>query len=118
MATPWFEPSSAGLLGALIGGVGGSAAGILGALAGALAPRGTGRRWILGAWMSFVAAGVVLLAVGLIAVLAGQPFWIAYPFLISGGVLGGVMGALLPGVRRRYREAEERRIAAEALRRS
>ncbi len=117
MATPWFEPTTVGLLGALIGGLGG-AAGILGGLAGSLAPRGVGRRWILGAWMFFIAAGALLLAVGLLALLAGQPFWIAWPFLASGAGLGGLMSMLLPMIRRRYEEAEERRITAEALRRS
>ena len=117
MATPWFEPATVNMLGGLLGGVGG-AAGILGGLAGSLAPRGIGRRWILGAWMFFIAAGVLLLVVGLIALLAGQPFWIAWPFLASGAGLSGLMGMLLPVIRHRYEEAEERRVTAEALRRS
>ncbi len=117
MAAPQFEPSTVGLLGALIGGLGG-AAGILGGLAGSLAPRGIGRRWILGAWTGFIAAGVLLLTVGVLALLARQPFWIAWPFLFSGAGLGGLMSMLLPMIRHRYEEAEERRVAAEALRRS
>jgi hypothetical protein len=44
--------------------------------------------------------------------------WGAWPFLFSGAGLGGLMSMLLPMIRHRYEEAEERRVAAEALRRS
>jgi membrane protein implicated in regulation of membrane protease activity len=66
----------------------------------------------------FIVAGVAHLAVGLAALIARQPYAIWYPFLLFGVICTVVMGPLYPVVRRRYEDAEQRRIDAEALRSS
>ncbi len=119
MSEPWFEPNTFGaLFGAIVGGVGGTFAGLVGALAGVLAPRGKGRRLVLGLMEWFVALGVALLIFGLVALVCGQPFGIWYGPVLSGVLSIAVMGGLIPMVRARYRQAEQRKLDAEGLRRS
>jgi hypothetical protein len=119
MSEPWFNPVWFGALyGSIVGGVGGSLAGLLGGLAGWLAPQGKGRPWILGGFMVFIIFGLLNLAVGVYALAAGQPYGIWYPLLLVGVVLTIVESILFPVVRRRYREAEERRLEAETFRQS
>jgi hypothetical protein len=118
MATPWFEPNTFGAwYGAMAGGVGGSLVGLWGALAGTLAPRGKGRGLVLGGFGVFFVCGLASLGLGVAALASGQPYGIWYPPLMVGIVLSGVIGGLLPAVRKRYAEAEARRLEAEGIRR-
>lgn len=114
----WWSSNAAGL----IGGIGGSVIGICGALIGVFgsrwAPAGKHKGLILGAMMSFVAIGAVLLLAGVVGVLSGQPYHVWYPLVLSGLMLTVVMGCLLPVMRLRYRQAEQRRLGAEEFRRS
>ena len=117
MAEPWFDPIRFGVYyGVIVGGGGGSIIGIFGGVIGYCASRGVGRRWILGFMQTVVALGVAQLAFGAYAWFAGQPYAIWYPPLMSGVVFTMVMGPLIPVIKARYREAEERRIEAGALR--
>ena len=117
MPEPWFEPNHFGAwYGALVGGVGGSLGGVLGALTGTLAPRGIGRPWVLGTMYFFVAAGVAQLLFGAYAWIAGQPWGIWYGPILCGVIFTAVIGGLIPVVRQRYRQAEDRRLEAEGLR--
>ena len=65
-----------------------------------------------------LALGVIHLVAGLFALISGQPYGIWYPLVLLGAVMTIVFGALLPTVRRRYQDAEMRRIQAAALRRT
>lgn len=117
MAEPWADPNGFGAIyGAVAGGLGGPLAGLLGAAAGALAPRGKARGLVLGGFGLFLALGAASLLVGLYALGMGQPPGIWFPMVLTGSILLVVMGSLLPVVRRRYAEAERRRIDAEGLR--
>jgi hypothetical protein len=117
MAEPWFDPNAfGGWYGGIVGGVGGSLGGLLGALAGSLAPRGVGRTWIIGAMYVLAAFGVSQLAFGAYAWLAGQPYGIWYGPVLCGVIFTTVVGGLIPMTKMRYRQAEERRIEAAALR--
>ena len=119
MVEPWFEPNHFGALyGSIAGGVGGSLGGILGALAGIFVPRGIGRSWILGAMYVFVAIGVAQLLFGTYAWIAGQPWGIWYGPLLCGFIYTAVIGPMIPMMKMRYRQAEERRMEAAALRKS
>ncbi|HJT76561.1 MAG TPA: hypothetical protein VJ739_05100 [Gemmataceae bacterium] len=118
MATPWFDPNT---FGAWFGTVGGCACGLLGgavgATAGTLAPRGKARALVFGLLGLSVALGVACFVFGLVALANGQPadIW-AWPMYLGGldVVLFGALG--IPLVRRRYAEAENRRLEAEGLR--
>jgi hypothetical protein len=119
MNEAWFDPNTFGAwFGAIVGGGGGTLGGLLGAAAGCLAPRGKGRAAILGGMTLFVVLGVAFLAFGLVALLAGQPYGIWYPPLLCGLIFSIVVGGLIPVVRLRYRQAENRRIDAQSIRAS
>lgn len=118
MTEPWFDPIRFGALyGAIGGGALGGLGGILGAAAGYFAPRGKGRSVILGAFAGLAVVGILHIVVGVYALVSGQPYGIWYALLLTGAILTIVMGALFPVVRKRYAEAEARRIDAAVLRR-
>src|SRR3954466_11145552 len=117
MATPWFDENTFGALwGTIGGGVGGSLGGLWGSLIGVFAPRGTGRTVLIPIGWTFVTAGVLSLAFGLYALVAGQPYGIWYGPVLTGVCLTVVIGGLMPLVYKRYAEAEARRVQAEEFR--
>ncbi len=118
MTQPWFHPMWFGALyGAILGGGGGTLIGVGGALVGGiLAPRAIGRRWVLGAMLCVVLLGLAQLAFGVFALVAGQPYAIWYPPMLCGVLYTIVVGVLIPVIRRRYAQAEARRMDAAALR--
>ena len=112
MTDPWFDPRLyAWIPGTVLGVVGG----ILGSLGGMLAPRGKARMLVLGLYGTVLCATVLLLIVGLFALYLGQPYGVWYGLLLPGVIGTAVFGALLPVICKRYREAEERRLAAQDL---
>lgn len=117
MSDPWFNPT---LFGAFYGGIGGSLVGVLGgvigSLAGTWAPRGKGRRLVLGLMAGTAGLGVLQIVFGLIAMACGQPTAIWSAPLYLGALTTLIFGALIPEVRKRYAQAEERRMAAETIR--
>jgi MFS family permease len=114
--TEWWTTQTGTLIGALGGGGLGALGGMLGACAGVLAPRGRGRAFVLGSMMAMAALGLVLLIAGIVAVVGGQPHHVYYPLLLIGAVLTLVIGPLIPVVRLRYAQAEQRRLEAQSLR--
>ena len=118
MVEPWFDPMK---FGAFYGGVGGgllgSLGGVLGAVAGKLAPQGKGRGLVMGAFTAFTLIGIVNLVFGIYAVATGQPYGIWYPLVLIGFLLTMLFVMLKPVVRKRYDEAEARRMEAAAFRR-
>lgn len=107
-AKPWWDDRSAGL----IGGIGGSIVGCLGGLIGALAGMGVARRIVLGLATGTLLFGVGCLVAGGVALGMSQPYGVYYPLLLGGVICTGVMGGLLPSLRRRYEQIELRRMAA------
>ncbi|HZO86698.1 MAG TPA: hypothetical protein VFB38_00060 [Chthonomonadaceae bacterium] len=119
MAQPWCDPVWFGTwYGSLVGGLGGTLAGILGAVAGTLAPQGKGKRLVLGGMRAFIVFGALSLLIGIIALIAGQPYGIWYPLTLVGVIFVAVMGSLQPMIHRVYRQAEARKLEAESLRNS
>lgn len=118
MSEPWFsDPNQFGAwFGSIAGGVGGTLAGILGAAAGTLAPRGRGRKVVLGLMTLGAALGGLMALVGAYAFFTGQPYGIWYPLLLCGIIFAAVMGPLVPVVRRVYDRAEQRKLDAEGIR--
>ena len=116
--TPWFSAQASAFFGGYGGGAVGLLGGCIGVAAGTLAPKGKGRSAVLGSMAVFAVLGVLSLLTGLTALVFGQPYHVWYPLLLLGVIPAGVMGGLIPVVRRRYAEAEQRRLDAAALRRS
>jgi membrane associated rhomboid family serine protease len=117
VAEPWWDERTANMLGAFAG----AGVGVLGALLGSVgsfcANRGKARGVVLGTQATLAVLGALLCIVALTAWLLGQPFHVGYPLALSGFILLVVMGALYPVMRNRYREAEQRKLAAAELRR-
>ena len=89
--------------------------GTYGALIGWLAPKGVGRRPLLAAGYLFVAVGAGSLLVGLAYLVAGHPYHLWYPWLLSGVIGVAVLGPLLPVIRRRFEEAEMRKLESRDI---
>lgn len=104
----WWNAQQAGL----VGGIAGSAIGVLGALIGVLAGRCRAKPVVLGLVVFGLVCGAVLLFAGVIALTAKQPYHVTYPLFLIGLITVAVLGGNLPGILRRYRTAEMRRMAA------
>jgi MFS family permease len=110
MNEPWFNPNLyAWIPGTLLGFLGGT----IGGLAGWLAPKGRGKALVLGGMGLLIGYSAVMLAIGVFAFLTGQPYGIWYGFGLAGVIGLLVLGINYPVVRKRYREAEERRMNAQ-----
>lgn len=119
MAEPWFDPNTFGaLFGSIVGGGGGTLCGLWGAAAGTCAQRGVGRAWVIGAGWVLALAGAAIAGFGLFALASGQPFHIWFWPVQTGALLALLMGLLMPVPRKRFDEAEMRRLAAEEVRTS
>ena len=102
----WLTGPEVGLAGGLLG----TLLGCAGAIAGVLASRGRARSAVLGLFVALIAAGLSLLAFGVVAAVAGQPAWLWGAALLAGALAAGIPSANLPGLRRRYQETELRRM--------
>lgn len=110
MIEPWFDPNHYAWI---PGTAYGCMAGLMGGLVGWLVPRGRARRFILRAWFALWAAAVLLLGVGAIAFLNGQPWGVWFGLLLPGAIGTLVVGANSLVIIGTYRAVEERRLAAK-----
>lgn len=111
--TPWFDEQAAGMVGGLMGaGIGVVFGGIGGGVGGPLAAMGKAKGFVLGMFYVAIACGLGLAAVGVYALVVGQPFWVWICFVGPGVLTLLVMGPLLPVVKMRYRQAEQRQLDA------
>ena len=119
MAEPWFDELAFGIgFGAIGGSVLGSMGALIGTAAGILVPRGRGRAWLLPLTPCTALLGLASLVLGLVALVAGQPYAIWYPPTLGGASGAFVFGTGIWVLRARYAEVERRRLDAEGLRHS
>ena len=116
--TPWFDARMSNLIGGFAGAGIGILGGTFGAAVGMMAPKAKGRAIILGCMLGAAILGACVFVVGIVAVSLGQPYHVWYPMVLLGALLAGLFGGLRPVIRKRYQEAEARRLDADALRRS
>jgi hypothetical protein len=107
----WWNDRTAGW----IGGIGGSICGSLGALIGILSGLGKSRRFVILLCVLLIAFGLACLMAGAIAWLVSQPYAVYYPLLLFGVICTAVVGGILPGILRRYRQIELRRMTSMDL---
>lgn len=112
MTEPWFDPIRYAWIPGTLLGVGG---GLLGSLAGVLAPRGKAKALVLGLHVSMLVVCFGLLVAAVVALTQGQPYGVWYGLGLPGLIGSTVLGGLLPVVLTRYKEAEQRRLAARDL---
>jgi hypothetical protein len=113
----WWTAQTAAWIGAIGGGGLGILGATLGVVGGKLAPRGKGKGFVLGTMTAIVILGTGALIAGIVALIQKQPYHVWYPLALEGGISVFVFGFLMPVMRMRYRQAEQRRIDAESLRR-
>jgi hypothetical protein len=117
MMEPWLDPIRFGTwYGGLGGGLLGLSGAVLGAVTAALARKGKGRRFILGAFTLLKWVGLVNLVVGLYAVYDRQPYGIWYPLLLIGFLFTLLFSLLRPIVRKRYEDVEKQQMGTGRLR--
>ncbi len=104
----WWSGSMAGWIGGLLG----TLLGIAGATGGVLASRGIGRNAVFAATIVGIAVGLLMTACGVVAVLLGQPYGVYYPLMLIGGLSLVLSTCGLVLFRKRYAEAELRRMHA------
>ena len=102
----WWGQRTAGMMGGIIGLYGG----ILGTLVGILGSRGKARRFVFGLMRFTLALGVALAAVGMTALLRGQPYAVWYPPILAGVLFIVLPLGLFRTLRRRYEALELRRM--------
>ena len=95
-----------------IGGILGPLLGIMGAIVGTLSGMGRGRKVALGICWFTIVFGSVCLAVGLVAVAMSQPYVVYFPLLLIGFLSTVIMSSVLPSTRKRFENAELRRMEA------
>lgn len=96
----------------LWGGIAGSVLGITGGLLGWLASTGRAKALVIAGLQVMMAAGGSSLAIGVFALVRGEPPAVYYSFLLLGVIAILVPAAALPGIRKRYEEIELRRLSA------
>jgi hypothetical protein len=112
----WWDTATSGLVGAIGGGFFGLFGSVVGPVMGICAPKGKAKTFVLGSLMVAGAVGVAFLIAGIVALATGQPYHVWYPLMLIGGFGSVVPGVLLPIARLRYRQAEQRRMDASAIR--
>jgi hypothetical protein len=114
-AEPWVDP----MVMTWVGSVGGSLVGLwgaaLGAAGGMLVPKGRGRPLVFGLLGLGVVLGSLVLAFGVAALVAGQPYAVWYAPLLVGGLMLGLSVPFVFVMRNRYRVGELRKWRAEDL---
>ena len=96
-AGQWWTGREGGIIGGALGGL----IGCLGAAIGWLSSKGRARRFVVGALWAMVVFGLVVAALGALAVFREQPYVVYYPLLLVGGLSVVVGGVMIPVVRRR-----------------
>jgi len=107
----WWDDQTGGLLGGIMG----SVLGCLGGLIGILAGRGRARVVVMELTAAIMFLGMGLLAVGLTALVVGQPYAVWFPTTLGGVISTGVFGGLRPTIRRRYEQQELEQMSAVDL---
>lgn len=112
MNEPWFDANSYSWIPATVLGTLG---GLMGGVAGSLAPRGKAKSLVVGSLGLLLAAGVVCLILGILALLYHQPYGVWFGLLLPGFLIPVVLGCVTPVILMRYREAENRKMQARDL---
>lgn len=113
MNEPWI--SNMEMVGGILGSIGGILGGVVGTLASVFIPKGKAKKLVLGVDIfAFILSGI-LLAVGIIAYLSGQPYNIWYGFGLCGLIGTPLYGMMFFVFRMEYRKAELRKSMSEDL---
>lgn len=99
MESTWYDPDTLAWLPGVVMGI---TAAVLGVLTSKHAPSASHPTLILGGWLLFKTAAVLLTIVGIVAAWTEQPYGIWYGLMLPGLIGIAVAYIVLPGIRRRY----------------
>ena len=112
MNEPWINPE---ILTDILGGTGGTLGAIVGILASVFIPKGKAKKLVLGVDIFACTLSGILLAVGIIAYLSGQPYDVWYGFGLCGLIGTPLFGMLFFVFRTEYKKAELRKAMSEDI---
>jgi len=115
--TPWWTDQQSALIGTICGPAFGIFGAVFGTVAGIFVPRGKLKRTVYAMTGLLVAVGIAGLVLGLFALASRQPYVVWYPLVLLGGIAAVTSCWAAPLVILRYRQADNRRLEAEQLRR-
>ena len=110
----WFDTQTAGLIGALIGGLLGTTGALMGRFCELFVLKGW-NKFALSIFTSVIAVCVLLIIAGIIAAANEQPYHVWYSFLFPGYLGTVILSGLFPVVRKRFTEKETRQMQAKDL---
>ena len=110
----WFDQQTAGMIGGIIGCLGGGMGALFGCTANYCVTRGK-KKWVYGIMAVAISIGAVFSVLGLIALLAKQPYHVWYPFVLSGFLMTILFSCFLPMMRNRFIQNEMRQMSAKDL---
>ena len=113
MNEPWI--SDMGMVDGIMGLLGGVLGGVVGTLASVFIPKGKAKKLVLGVDIFACTLSGILLAVGVIAYLSGQPYDVWYGFGLCGLIGTPLFGMLFFVFRMEYRKAELRKTMSEDI---
>jgi hypothetical protein len=111
IAGSWWSVKQSGMVGGAVG-IFGGIVGCFGGLVGCLAGFGKARKFVLTTTKIFIALGMLLTIMGIVAIACGQPFFVWYIFLLPGVMLTLIFSLNFPLIQRRYDDLEIRRMAS------
>ena len=110
----WFNPKTAGIIGAIIGCTLGSTGALMGCCCGIWVRKGW-KKFALTFFTIVIAVCVLLLITGIIAAANEQPYHVWYSFFFPGFIGTVIFSSLFPVVRKRFTENELRQMQAKDL---
>ena len=111
MESAWYDPDTLAWLPGVAMGI---AAAVLGMLTGKHAPAAAHPTLILGGWLLFKTAAVLLTIVGIVAAWSEQPYGVWYGLMLPGLIGIAVAYIVIPGIKRRYAGAMQNAEAGSA----
>jgi hypothetical protein len=110
----WFDERTAGIVGGIVGSAIGIWGGVVGSTSGLCLQKGL-KKLAYSLWGIAIAAGVILLLIGIIALFDKQPFHVYIPFLFSGVLAQSIFGGLFCIIRRNFALRERQIMEAHDL---
>jgi hypothetical protein len=111
IAGSWWSVKKSGMVGGAVG-IFGGIVGCFGGLVGCLAGFGKARKFVLTTTKIFIALGMLLTIIGIVAIACGEPFFVWNIFLLPGVMLTLIFSLNFPLIQRRYDDLEIRRMAS------
>lgn len=112
MNEPWFDPNLYSFVPGVAVGLAGA---VIGTLTGVLAPRGKHFPLLFTLYLLALAGSGCLLVAGIVALATGQPYGVWYGLGLAGVIGVAVFGTTFGVVRRRFHDAEMRKMRAADL---